>query len=344
MDLYNFITSRDIREHLRSINYQFSLPEIAYIIDNNRELPLEEKFAVWRHLIAAFPDCSMEKRQHMEAIPSFHRFLEQYMAMLQRWLDCFYRSESGAIWTGYCCYEKCPEYGDYGCPYSSFDACMGSMQEDIADGGAKRIYLKKQWLDTAKEMRVIMDTHCHVLSVEMVPCPPEDSDTDMVFEGMWFDIPTPFHRGDILTFRDHCLPQRWVVLDYMLNWDSQTLLAEGFSASSIEVTNADRHRSRFAKDGDPTDMAFLAYELLENGELDRDHYMDYFSVERVSREALSGDERFLTVVSDYLLGKSDEVNLMDAHEGMLARRFLRSRASMYDKAQAIQLGLLQEDV
>ena len=32
MDIYRFISSRDMREHLQKINYRFSTPEAAFLV------------------------------------------------------------------------------------------------------------------------------------------------------------------------------------------------------------------------------------------------------------------------------------------------------------------------
>lgn len=43
MDIYSFVGSRDIREHLRTINYQPNAIEAAYLIYMSYNATLEEK-------------------------------------------------------------------------------------------------------------------------------------------------------------------------------------------------------------------------------------------------------------------------------------------------------------
>ena len=75
MDIYRFISSRDMREHLQKINYRFSTPEAAFLVCMCDSASLKEKFAAWREIIETLPNCTMTKRLNMEAIPDFHQFL-----------------------------------------------------------------------------------------------------------------------------------------------------------------------------------------------------------------------------------------------------------------------------
>ena len=93
MDLFRFIDSKDIREHLRQIGYPFTAPEAAFLVWQCRSATLKEKMAAWREIIETMPDCCMEERINMDAMPSIHKFLEQYMAMIGKLLEKFYCEE-----------------------------------------------------------------------------------------------------------------------------------------------------------------------------------------------------------------------------------------------------------
>ena len=93
MDLFRFIDSKDIREHLRQIGYSFTAPEAAFLVWQCRSVTLKEKIAAWRTIIETMPDCSMAERMNMNAIPSVHKFLEQYITLMERLLENFYCEE-----------------------------------------------------------------------------------------------------------------------------------------------------------------------------------------------------------------------------------------------------------
>ena len=79
MNYYRFLDSWDIRNHLEEMEYPLSTPEAAYLVWQSRGATLEEKFAAWEEIIQTMPDCAMEERLNMAAIPSFHGFLREYM-------------------------------------------------------------------------------------------------------------------------------------------------------------------------------------------------------------------------------------------------------------------------
>ena len=56
MDIYRFISSRDMREHLQKINYRFSTPEAAFLVCMCDSASLKEKFAAWRESIETLPN------------------------------------------------------------------------------------------------------------------------------------------------------------------------------------------------------------------------------------------------------------------------------------------------
>ena len=61
MDIYRFINSKDIRFHLQSLRYDFTLPEAAFLVWQCTDATLEEKHEAWCELIRTMPDCGMQK-------------------------------------------------------------------------------------------------------------------------------------------------------------------------------------------------------------------------------------------------------------------------------------------
>ncbi len=59
MDIYSFINSKDIREYLKQIQYQFSSLETAWLIYACRALSFKQKKAEWEQLIISMPDCEV---------------------------------------------------------------------------------------------------------------------------------------------------------------------------------------------------------------------------------------------------------------------------------------------
>ena len=131
MNVYRFINSKDIREHLESIKYPFGSLEAAWIIYQCRFASLEEKHAAWRELIQTMPDCAIEERPNTEAHDSLHRFLAAYMERETKLLHAFCENDGGVYrWT------ECQEDG--GCfehpgIYSDYAKCCDRISREIGD-------------------------------------------------------------------------------------------------------------------------------------------------------------------------------------------------------------------
>ena len=56
MDILRFINSKDIREHLRNIGYEFNSPEASWLICQCRDSTVDEKHKAWNELIETMAD------------------------------------------------------------------------------------------------------------------------------------------------------------------------------------------------------------------------------------------------------------------------------------------------
>ena len=139
------------------------------------------------------------------------------------------------------------------------------------------------------------------------------------FDSMWFDIPTPFHAGDIV-----CNLQRpeepFVLLD-LQTWNSQRVDKELPPSAHKErlIKKADKLLKRHRHDGDTSDMGACGYQLSADssypfyiGEpasflLDIDYY----------RKPLKSKERILYGIRAYIkgdLGIDSLVTMSSAYE------------------------------
>lgn len=238
MDLFRFIDSKDIREHLRQIGYSFTAPEAAFLVWQCRSVTLKEKIAAWRTIIETMPDCSMAERMNMNAIPSVHKFLEQYITLMERLLANFYCEEhavysySGSYWDGSDFSEK------YERLYPDIVSCVAGflndefvpfvpkaahMIEDYLKTLAKRtcksllpypislhtyhnfeigsIRFKKRSLTAPGEsITLILNDRLEPVAIDTFGqfLTKEEENLLLTFQGMWFAFPTPFKRGDIV--------------------------------------------------------------------------------------------------------------------------------------------------
>lgn len=202
MNVLPYVNSKDIREHLEKIGYQFTALEAAWLIYQSRNTTLEERHHAWRQLISEYPDCSIPVRMNTVAQPSLHGFLEEYMDMENRALERF-RDQTGAVYR--------MEYHSNGFEptlerrvFSRFEPeKMHSLFEEEDD---QSIWCKRLPVDgsdiEAMESFFYVKLNKEMQILEISPdIPDDDHERELmldVFQGFWFDFPTPFQRGDIL--------------------------------------------------------------------------------------------------------------------------------------------------
>ena len=90
MVIFRFINSKDIREHLRNIGYEFNSLEAAWLIYQCHDATIDEKHKAWNELIEKMPDCPIAERLNTEPQDSLHAFLRQYMELEDKYINEFY--------------------------------------------------------------------------------------------------------------------------------------------------------------------------------------------------------------------------------------------------------------
>jgi hypothetical protein len=79
VDIFKFINSVAISDHLKSIDYNFSAIEKAFIVFQAESVTLKEKHEAFMEIIATESDTKIEKRPNTQEYPSLFAFLERYM-------------------------------------------------------------------------------------------------------------------------------------------------------------------------------------------------------------------------------------------------------------------------
>ena len=102
--ILQFVNSKDIREYLRTIDYQFNALEAAWLIWQSCNTTVDERHQAWKKVILEFPDCAIEERMNTRQQPSLHGFLREYMEMVkdmcQRYVREFPEQKGSLLFTG----------------------------------------------------------------------------------------------------------------------------------------------------------------------------------------------------------------------------------------------------
>lgn len=318
-DICSFLNSDDMADHLREIGYEFTAPEAAFIVHLSQGATLDEKVEAWIEIARTMPDCSMEGRTNMAPIPSFRQFLYEYVGLLRRDLDAFFKPD-GCIFS-YSYEETGHGWQDDGNLFSSAEGCLGYLKERWADDDDPSVTgfrLAKSKVDSPDGRRddwLSLNRRMEVMGVDCLGEDESDLELKLQLDGMWFAFPAPFKRGDIVISARGGDPRPFV-LSSLPTWGEQELLENGFRKGERIVDRADWRKERLLKNGDITDMCCCGYGLGE-GHFSREFdvwndavlYTEcmcdcYLDMGRFNGE-LDDSELWMEVVSAHIKGEVD---------------------------------------
>ncbi len=152
------------------------------------------------------PDCHIEERLNTAPQDSLHRFLKIYIALEDKYINEFCNEKSADT------YDDCAPFvyrfnyiykdgssDDRGTVFSSFDAIQKAINDPEED--VVSIKCTKMRIDEPNSRQIVYLTpKFEILSID--PGHIKDKhDYEIyrgVFDGLWFNFPTPFRKGDIV--------------------------------------------------------------------------------------------------------------------------------------------------
>ena len=309
-DIFEFLDSRSIKEHLQRINYELTTPVAAFIVDRSHKATLQQKLEGWQKVIDNMPNCTMSRRNDTVNIPNFHAFLRNVIRQEQRKLAHFKRTDGQSLYFfedySWDRRDRCDLL--YG-PYSSYQKCFDAIWKELEDDDPKAIRITRRPIDPDEDHyaddMVLLNANGEVMSCDYrFEGEWDEAGTASDFEDMWFDIPTPFHAGDIVCNLQR--PDEPMVLFDLQTWGSERVDKELASSVYKErlVQKADKLLRWHRYDGDTSDM--YAYGCQVSSALHFPFYIgepegflldiDYY------RKPLKSEERILYGVRAYVKG------------------------------------------
>lgn len=203
MDIYEFINSKDVREHCRKIGHEFNSIEAAFLIYQSQNHTIQQKHDAWGELIEAFPDMPIAERVNCPYYESLHNMLKQYMALEERLLERFFCEEANCVYT----IDRIYFIGDYYetgrlINYSISDGIKVS-KELFPDRQCTGFWIAKEIIPNAREgyqMNLCTDEAGRPMRLtdvrDVMTC--EELELFYSLFGLWIDVPTPFKKGDIV--------------------------------------------------------------------------------------------------------------------------------------------------
>ncbi len=307
MDLNSLVNSKDIGAYLKEINYCFNSLEASWLIYECSYLSYEDKGNYWNEIIQTMPNCEIPKRFNCKGWKSLHSFLSEYINAMDEEISGFLDDKSNGKYVymySYLYKDDDTWSEDYEHIYPSLSNCLDAYKEDVAEvdemygetkTGVQRYRIKRQSLDDVNDVFEIEFLYNDKVECILRNTRRSQYFTDIIdysFDGLWFDFPTPFKKGDIV----------WIPTIDM-----------GFVLSSISTWGASECTRN---NGDNTDMTAFGYCVGPNGVSYIDGGYNYMSLEYY-KEPYKSEEQFLPVLSDYVKGKMEIDELLCKYREVL---------------------------
>lgn len=293
MDILQFINSKDIRNHLKKINYQFTTLEAAWLIYHSYNHSVYEKFNAYEQLMKEYPDCRVKKRVCTPAQDSLFEYLKNYIKAYKKAIDefetpgAFYTVEVKYFWRRLECevpYNIETIFNNLSAARQQCKIVMDNEKIDDIKSFVISKYIPKNEANSRyyyPQKIVLKGADLKLFSI--------DFDSEFCFDllqGLWFDFPTPFKSGDIV-------------------WNKY-YTREPMVISNIGYENLNKENYEYLKEcAGETDMTYEYYIISSDGELFSDAFYNYIDLEYYPYE-LTDQDKALLPVSRFL---KDDIDL-----------------------------------
>ena len=311
---------------MEELHYQFSILEAAFVIYHSTQVTLQEKMDAWLELTDTMPDCSITRQRGRFCIESLHEYLKCYIEFQKQSLEAFYNhkscvycyeiheiSQKEASYFGWSGLQE-PFFGDY---KSCLQHCIQNefTKNKENDVVIDKICILKCPINKYSEQiqkrsgSIILNRNLDILEVDTNEC---SEDYDLFLEGLCFDFPTPFRRGDILTTYEGT-NNRPFVLSYIATWGSKEMMEKGFQEHECPVRNTWNDYDKSVKGkiccGDYTNMQAFGTVLTNEMDLYWDSFLGMSIDLEYFQKPLENYERQLQLVSLYEKRELDGITL-----------------------------------
>lgn len=312
MEIFDLIDSKAIAEHLKSINYQCSPTQKAFFAATSYQATIKQKHEAFQTILATEQDEKVPRRPNTREYPSLFALLKRHMEIENELIDEFYTAKNAIYRFRYLCEGDQRYCEDFDTVYPDLASCVKDYKEDI-ESYADQVCFYEIRMDSLTEIgKYILlkfTTEGEVLGIDPRGLDQERYDILSAFEGMWFDIPTPFKRGDVLYIPDakhrfHSLSNP-VVLDYLSTWSAEKCMENGCFQVGHTRSGRDHLYHLYQTDGDISDMCVCGYFGCESGDFYRESSDATILEFEYYDKPITGGYRILQILSDYLKGELD---------------------------------------
>ena len=285
-EICRFVNSKDIRQHLLEIKYNFTTTEAAWLVSQCQNITLDEKINAWKDIIKTMPDQPLDSRKISLQNKSIHEVISCFIEQKKKVSEIFFTVNQKSFYQ----YILLDGRG-YSEPmlYSSYENCFNQLHQELAKYEAESVTGKiiRSELDCSYTIHAYYNHNFQIKDFEIYGNLGEpDLNLLTFFEDLWLPFPVPFKKGDIL------------YNPYEYN----------SSISPIVMTDITplKYESDGRRHADNTDMNVWGYFCDKvNGTIYWDVTWNYMDFEYFPKEKLTGKNRILKALSNLLKEKID---------------------------------------
>ena len=200
-----FINSADIRKYLQDINYQFSVPEYAFLIWQSKNLTVDQRHSEFRLFLESTESCLVKTANCRDGW-DLHQTIKDIISLENRLINIFMNREPNSFYVA-----EWLESGDWhggNCFFDNYDSAYGYAMQYANNNTIIRFRIKKHYCDNAVTgsslIEAVYNAEGEMMGINTWGNPFRGwSEEDATlwterFDDMWFDIPIPFKPGDIV--------------------------------------------------------------------------------------------------------------------------------------------------
>lgn len=328
-NIYAYMNSDTIAKHCQKIGHKFSPAECAYITNASENHTIDEKHAMFNHIIETMPDEKIKLYGSSKYYPevSLHKTLKRYMEIENRAIKTFYAADDNHIYNCEVYYCKTPSifFSEYG-PYKDLQDFWDELKKE-SSGKFTKIRITKTNLKTQRKSAFTLNSEKKPVFLGYENLSDEEWDIVMMFDLMWFVCPTPFKKGDIVSFHPEVLVED----------------TEEFVLESICYENMDERHFKMRKEiGGSMDMTADGYFADTDGQLYGECIHDYLSLEYCNKK-LTDVKRVLKTVSSYIKGEISLHLAMNAYMAVIMQGKINHINRSYSEEYLTAAGLKGEE-
>lgn len=325
MDIVKFIDSKDIREYLKEIDYKFKPDEAAFVVWQSKNQSIPEKHKGFEWIINNMPDMDLKvsiPRAYYDGDEldtpenrSLHTILKKHIEtenmilnLISNEADTVFSFETHA--KGDICSNEDERL------FENIEAITEAIKIEKKEYNFDCLYLKKQWIFNDSDSKktkyvqiktnsdgVVFSYHTNSILTDL------QWDVEYVLDEMWFDIPTPFKKGDVVCsaycLGDYPHHEDPFVLDKICYWGVE------------DIDDAKRRHAWGSMD-----MTACGYFQYEDGRIYKECMHNYLCLEYY-RKNYENEKRILKALSNYIKGDIDMELMLYAYDVILKEEDLK---------------------